>query len=219
MFRLFLFSLFLFFTSHSYSAREFEKIDWKQIQDKNGVKVYKPIDYKHSTGLVPIRFVAIINHNISKILTVLDNTADKLSWMPNLKEVFDYKVIDFKEKIVYYRYNTPWPFQDRDFLISSKGEFKKEKNEVYVVVKSVNFAELPKVKNVIRAKAYESFSRIKMISPKETLLEMVFLNDFKGNLPNFIVNYVQAKWPNQFVNRLKKKLETGKIVINKNFTL
>ena len=139
--------------------------------------------------------------------------------MPNLKEVFDYKVIDFKEKIVYYRYNTPWPFQDRDFLISSKGEFKKEKNEVYVVVKSVNFAELPKVKNVIRAKAYESFSRIKMISPKETLLEMVFLNDFKGNLPNFIVNYVQAKWPNQFVNRLKKKLETGKIVINKNFTL
>ena len=207
--------IFILMSTHSV-ASELSSVKWLQINDSNTLKIFKPIKYKHPSGLVPIRFITELNHPIEKVLTVLDDSNNKKNWMPSLKEIVDLEVYSPQKKTVYYRYHTPWPLRDRDFIIISSGKFNKDTNEVFVTVKSVQHNLDPKPSGVIRGIAYDGYSKIQMLGPNKTRVEMAFLNDFNGALPKFIINYVQKRWPHKFVQMLKDELRKN-IIINPHF--
>ena len=203
---------------HAYGLSKLRDIKWKVLKDKGGITVYEPINYKHPSGLIPLKFKASLNHDISKVLSVLSDDKRKTEWMPNLKES---KVVERKSleiATVYYRYDAPWPFNDRVFVVTNNAVFTPENMTINVDIRSVQHENAPLTKNHVRGITYDGYSVIKPGKVEGTTeVEMAFLNDFGGLLPSFIVNLVQRQWPYKFMFHLREQLLKNDIVINPAF--
>lgn len=199
------------------SASMLRDIKWRVLKDHKGITVYEPVNYQHPSGLIPLKFKATLDHNISKVLTVLADDTRKTEWMPNLKES---KVVERKSlenAIVYYRYDAPWPFHDREFVVYNIAVFTPTDMTVNVDIRSVQHEKRPIHKKHVRGITYDGYSIIKPGKPGTTTVEMAFLNDFGGLLPTFIVNLVQRQWPYRFMSHLREQLTKDNIEINKSF--
>lgn len=214
-----LLSILLLTSSHQVLALNLKKVDWKLLESNHGVEIFEPKSFTHNSGIVPLRFKLVLKHNISRVLTVLDDSERKHEWLPSVKLIKELEVPNINEKIVYYRYKTPWLLKERDFIIHNIGTFDKKTMSVNVTLKSVNHKLDPFDKTTIRGISYDGYSVIKVIDHQTTEVEMAFLNDFKGSIPTFIVNYVQAKWPYQFAKNVRKQLSREDIKINPNYIL
>lgn len=209
----YLFTLILLVVSFSVYPSQLRSIKWKEISNKDGIIVFKPVDYKHDSGLVPIKFKAVINHDIVKVLSVLADENRKTEWMPNLNGI---KVLDKKsveDITVYYRYHAPWPFKDRDFIINNLGTFDPKALIVSVDIKSIKHKTDPANGSTVRGTTYDGYSIIRPEGRGKTIVEMAFLNDFGGYIPKFIVNFVQKNWPYDFMLQLREQLEKTDITL------
>lgn len=194
-------------------------IEWKEISSENGITVYSPKSYDHKSGLVPIRFKALIKHNISKVITVLADNKRKSEWLPNLKITKLLEKRTIQDFTVYYRYDAPWPFQDRDFIVRNLSSFNLNTMTVSVDIKSVEHKNDPSLGESVRGIAHDGYSIIKS-DPNDkryTIVEMAFINEFGGFIPSFITNLVQKKWPYKFMDSLRKQLSKSDILIAPEF--
>tara|TARA_Y100000296_G_scaffold82387_1_gene111418 strand:- start:131 stop:799 length:669 start_codon:yes stop_codon:yes gene_type:complete len=210
--------LSLIFISNIFAASKLRDVNWKVIKEKDGITVFEPVKYEHPSGLIPIRFKATLNYDISRVLTVLADDKRKHEWMPNLKES---KVVERKSlqlATVYYRYDSPWPFRDRDFLVTNNAVFDPPSMTINVDIRSVKHDKMPVNKKFVRGITYDGYSIIKPGKrPNTTVVEMAFLNDFGGFLPGFVVNLVQRQWPYKFMSHLSSQLKKDNISINPAF--
>jgi hypothetical protein len=193
------------------------KIEWEKISEKNLITVYKPTKYEHSSGLIPIRFQAIIKHNVLKVLSALADNTKKTQWLPNAVEVKELEKKSVSELIVYYRYDAPWPFKDRDFVILNEGKFEMQNMTISVDIKSIKHQKDPQYETTVRAKTFDGYTIIKPHGVGHTYLEMAFLNDFGGFIPKFIVNLVQKKWPYKLMTQLNDYLDNNEVKILPDF--
>lgn len=196
-------------------------IEWKEISSENGITVYSPKSYDHKSGLVPIRFKALIKHNISKVITVLADNKRKSEWLPNLKTTKLLEKKSIQDFTVYYRYDAPWPFQDRDFIVRNLSTFDLNTMTVSVDIKSVEHENDPGDGESVRGIAHDGYSLIK-VDPSDsryTIVEMAFINEFGGFIPNFLTNLVQKKWPYKFMDSLRKQLSKTDILIEPEFNV
>jgi hypothetical protein len=207
-----------FVSTNTFSSK-LSEIDWILKSSKEGINIFKPISYKHPSGLVPLRFKAVLKYNISKVLSVLDDSKRKYEWMPGIREIIELDKPNKKEKIVYYRYKTPWPLSERDFIVHNTGEFDVKSKTVLVTIHSVEHLRDPKPSDTVRGISYDGYSKIRFIDKNTTEVEMAFLNDFKGSIPKFIINFVQSKWPYKFMKNLTNQLRKADIKINPNYIL
>lgn len=209
----------IFFHSSLSFASQLKEIEWKQVSDKDGIIIYRPLNYKHSSGIVPIRFKAKLSENISKVLTVLSDNSRKVEWLPNAKEVKVLEQSSVESAIVYYRYEAPWPFHDRDFIVQNKGVLDKKNFRVYVELKSIEHVKDPKNNSHVRGIAYDGYSIIELDGKGSTMVEIAFLNDFGGMIPKWIINLVQKKWPYKFMKQLRSQLKKDDIKIIPEFNI
>lgn len=204
----------------SFSKSKLTKIPWKLFTDKDGIEIFTPKSYTHETGIVPIKFKTIINHHISKVVTVLADDERKTQWLPKLKGSKTIEIQSKTKAITYYIYESPWPFNDRDFLIKSSAKFNQKTKELYVEMISIkdhpNFTAHP---NAIRGFSHDGYVRVKYITDNKTEIEMAFLNEFGGYIPSFVINMVQKKWPYIFMKNLSKQLQKDNIIINPKFLI
>jgi hypothetical protein len=165
---------------------------------------------------VPIKFKAIFNHGIARVLTGLANEKTKLKWVPKLREVKMIHKESASKFISYYRYDAPWPFEDRDFVIVNAGRLGSgpQSKTVFVEVKSVEHKLGPIVEGVTRATTYAGYSKITKLGENKTKIEMALLTDFGGHIPSWIINMVQKKWPYNFVKNYTKFLDENEFRIN-----
>jgi hypothetical protein len=211
------FLLLIFLISPNIFAVSLRDIEWKEVINEDGITIYKPKKFEHDSGVVPLRFKAIIHHNISRVLTVLSDNKRKLEWFPDLE---DLKLIDKKsvsDQVIYYRYYAPWPFKDRDFLVKQTGNYNAKELKISVDIKSIDHKKDPADGSTVRAITFDGYSIIQAHKKNKTTVEMAFLNDFKGNIPTWIINIVQKKWPHKFMKSLRKQLNKTDIVIAPEF--
>lgn len=201
-------------SKHSSRLRE---IDWKLLSDEEGIKVYTPTNYLHHSGLVPIRFKTIVNYNVSKVLTVLADNDRKKEWLPNLAQVTPLEYMSDEEFVIYYRYDLPWPFEDRDFIIHNIGKVDFKNRVLQVNLLSAEHKKDPAkstTDSIVRGRTYDGYSIIRFPEAGKTEIEMAFLNDFGGLIPKWVINLIQKKWPFNFMENLKKQLAKENIEIN-----
>lgn len=203
--------------SQSSIASELRKIKWKEISNKDDIVVYRPLDFKHESGIVPIRFEAIINHNITRVLSVLADNQRKVEWIPRASKVVELERKAVNDITVYYRYKIPWPFSDRDFIVKNLGVFDAKTQMINVDIKSVIHPKDPADGSAIRGTSHDGYAIIKPRGDKETFVEMAFLNEMGGYMPNFIVNAAQKDWPHKFMKNLRTQLDKKDIEINPDF--
>jgi hypothetical protein len=209
--------ILLFIISPNLYSAKLSSIDWKLKTEKDEIKVFNPVSYKHPSGLVPLRFKAVLNYNISKVLSVLDDGERKQEWMPSIRKIIELEKPNKKEKISYYRYKAPWPLSERDFIVHNIGDFDLKSKTVTVNIKSVEHPKDPSPTDTVRGISYDGYSKIRYINETTTEVEMAFLNDFKGSIPTFLINYVQSKWPYKFMKNLKIQLLKKDIIINPDY--
>ena len=209
----YLICLSLFVTCFSAHASKLRDIDWKEISNDNGITVFRPINYKHDSGLIPIRFKAVIDFDIVRVLSVLSDEKRKPEWLPSLNSIKVLEKKSVKDITVYYRYDAPWPFKDRDFIINNIGVLDSEALKVSVDIKSVQREDDPANGSTVRGTTFDGYTTIQPAGKNKTIVEMAFLNDFGGYIPKFIVNFVQKSWPYSFMEQLREHLKKKDIAL------
>lgn len=198
--------------SQAVSALHPDDFDWKLNREKDGIKIYSAPQHKE-TGIVPIKAQTVLNHQMPRILSVLATTERKMEWIPKLVEA---RIVEQKSKysrVEYARYESPWPFNDRAFVISTKGRYDKKENTVFIDIHSIKHPKVPENPDHVRGQTYIGSVYMKGLSKNETFFEITLLTDFKGNIPTWIINIVQAKWPFKMFSNLKRQLEKDDIKI------
>lgn len=178
---------------------------WEESTEKDGIKIFRADRHKE-TGIVPIKAQTTLNYSMPKILSVLADTNRKMEWIPQLIAA---RIVEQKskyERIEYARYDSPWPFYDRAFVIATKGRYDKEKNSVFIDIQSTEHPSVPLNPEHVRGKTYIGSVYMKGLSKEKTFFEITLLTDFKGNIPTWIINMVQKKWPFKMFDNLKKQL-------------
>lgn len=206
--------LFFLFSVSAYSsiAMHPDDFDWKLSKVKDGIKIFSAPQHKE-TGIVPIKAQTVLNHAMPRILSVLATTERKKEWIPKLEEAFIVEQKSKYSRIEYARYDSPWPFNDRAFVISTKGRYDKKENTVFIDIHSTEHEKVPHNPDHVRGKTYIGSVYMKGLTKNTTFFEITLLTDFKGNIPTWIINIVQGKWPFKMFSNLKAQLEKDDIKI------
>ncbi|MAF77138.1 MAG: hypothetical protein CME60_03190 [Halobacteriovoraceae bacterium] len=189
-----------------------DDFDWKIKEEKDGIKVYTADQHKE-TGIIPIKANTTIEHSLPRILSVLATTERKKEWIPNLLDAYTVEKKSKYERVEYTLYDAPWPFYDRAFVISTKGRYNKEDNTIFIDIASIEHPKVPLNPDYVRGRTYIGSIYMKGLSPKKTFFEITLLTDFSGNIPTWIINMVQRKWPYKMFRNIKKQLAKDDIKI------
>lgn len=188
---------------------------WKVASKKKGVIVFRA--EKHESGLVPIKVQTVLPYSPSRVLAVIANTERKQEWVPDLKLVE--KVVqngDF-DTTEYSIYDSPWPFTDRSFLVRIKSIPNFKEKSLIIKLNSVELKERPVNPDLVRGHTYNGDVILKNDGNGKSFFQVMFLTDFKGNIPKWIVNMVQLGWPKKMIKRLKRQIEREDIVVPERF--
>lgn len=203
---------FIFFLSFSSFAMHPNDFAWKLKEEKDQIKVFSAPRHKE-TGIVPIKANTIIHDSLPRILSVLAETDRKKEWIPNLLDAYTVEKISKYERVEYTLYDSPWPFYDRAFVISTKGRYNEKDNTIFIDISSTEHEKVPLNPKHVRGKTYIGSIYMKGLATKETFFEITLLTDFKGNIPTWIINLVQKKWPYKFFTNIKAQLSKDDIKI------
>lgn len=178
---------------------------WRIREEKKGTTIFEA-DRHEATGIVPIKAQTHFNYSMPIILSVISDTPKKKDWVPNLSEGYIVDQISKYERVEYARYDSPWPFNDRVFVIRTKGIYNKKENSVKIEIRSIEHPKTPHNKDHVRGQTHIGNVFMKAVGPNKTFFEIVLLTDFKGNIPTWIINMVQRKWPYKMFKLLRKQL-------------
>lgn len=199
-------------STHASIAMHPDDFNWKLSKEKDGIKIFSAPQHKE-TGIVPIKAQTVLNHTMPRILSVLATTERKQEWIPKLAEAFIVEQKSKYERVEYARYTSPWPFNDRAFVIQTKGRYNPKENTVFIDIHSTEHEKVPKNPDHVRGKTYIGSVYMKGLTKDTTFFEITLLTDFKGNIPSWIINIVQAKWPFKMFSNLKEQLKKPDIKI------
>ena len=202
----------LFISSNISWALHPDDFKWELKEEKDDIKIFSA-DRHEETGIVPIKANTIFDDSLPKILSVLATTERKHEWIPNLLNAYTVEKKSKYERVEYTLYDSPWPFYDRAFVISTKGRYNKEDNTIFIDIKSVDHEKAPLNPDYVRGKTYIGSIYMKGLAPNKTFFEITLLTDFKGNIPTWIINMVQRKWPYKMFRNIKTQLTKEDIKI------
>ncbi len=206
-----LLTLAILLSSSSYSMHP-DDFAWKLKEEKDQIKIFSAPRHDE-TGIVPIKANTVINDSLPRILSVLAETSRKKEWIPSLLDAYTVEKISKYERVEYTLYDSPWPFYDRAFVISTKGKYNEEDNTIFIDISSTEHKKVPLDPNHVRGNTYIGSIYMKGLASKETFFEITLLTDFKGNIPTWIINLVQKKWPYKFFTNIKAQLAKDDIKI------
>lgn len=173
--------------------------DWELISEKDGFKVYRL--EASGSGLVAFKGVKVMPAPVTKVAQVIldDDVEKKKEWIDMIK---DFQVIErgTLEAVTYSAYDLPWPLANRDYVIQSSIHIDNEAKQVTIALKSVEHAAAPQTIGV-RADLTRSRFKLVPLSAVSTEVTAEIQTDPKGNLPKWLINLIQRRWP---VNTLRK---------------
>ncbi len=213
--RAYLFILIMTLTTPKVFALSGDDFVWRVANKRNGITVFKADE--HESGLVPIKVETILPFPPSRVLSVIADTERKQEWVPDLMVVKTVKKLDEYDKIEYSVYDSPWPFSDRSFLVHIKSIAHVKEKKLVIKLNSIELPEVPKNKNYVRGFTYNGDVILKNDGKGNSYFQVLFLTDFKGSIPKWIVNMVQLGWPKKMIKSLTKQIEKDDIKIQEKF--
>ena len=185
-------------------------IDWKSdkwsfVQENEGIKVYK----KSFAGnpITGVGGEGIINAPMGKIVWVLMDNAHKSDWVDKFMDARTLATPSPKESIQYGSFKMPLIVDNRDFVY--KYTFRSDKNILIVDVVSVTHPDAdPKDTVGVRGNIVMGQYTLKPLDGgKRTFVQVKYLADPKGLLPNWVVNVVQKTWPLKTLQGLQRQVK------------
>jgi hypothetical protein len=160
--------------------------------------------------VVLIKSTSIVEGPADKIFQLIYDMNYRSKWdkvFSNLKIV---KILNENTDVMYTYLKAPFMIADRDFL-QKRTCYKNFRNIDYVIAfRSWDDAEIPPIKNVIRANTVISGYIIRAVTPIKCSLTMISQTDIKGSIPKSIINAFAAKAPLDWIKRLEIALNLFK---------
>ena len=189
--------------------------EWIKTGEVAGVTLYKR-DLPGS-DVVAIRGEAVIEESMPRIVGVLENVEREKEWMADIAESYNIEKNTETDRWEYNRTKTPWPLQDRDFVIHTQTRFTKDPEpRLTIEMTSGENRKKPALSGVVRGELIDSRFILKYIDAKKTHLTCEIQADPKGVIPKWVVNLFQSHWPVDTIQGLKKQLQKPDIVENQN---
>jgi len=200
-----LFTIILCLSAFCISQKAYADSTWKQIKNKDGIKVYsRKIE---GSSLLAFRGVATINTSIGTLINVINDRSRHKEWVMRLAESDTVTFFSPLESIEYTHVYGIWPIGDRDVVFHSKAIINQAKGEVFLLMHSVTNPAMPEKKGIVRAELMESKYILTTVSKGKTLIEAEFHGDPKGWVPAWVANFFQRSWPFVTLKNLKEQAE------------
>lgn len=177
--------------------------DWKDNGERDGIKSYTQVTKKG--GLLAFKAEGYINAQITNIMAILRDVEQSNAWTPDLIHKSTVRDISDIEAITYTVNDVPWPFSDREVIMSNKLFVSPERDMMIVKMNSVEEDVKSYKKGLVRAFVYYGEVGLRPISPKRTYIEIAILIDPRGYIPTWIVNWVQQNLPYNFIKAVEKR--------------
>ena len=208
--------------SSSYSASNSldsfnpSSVEWELYHQDGTTKVYQA-KKSHPSGLVPLKASTILNHPLKRVYSVLCDYDRRMEWVPRLKKSYTFKKIGSGHYLGYSLYRSPWPFKNRSVLVNVIDKYDPKQKSIKSIVASMNHPNLPLVNSDVRFDTKGNFFLKEVAGGKKTYAEVTLLNDFKGHIPIWLVNFVQRRWPRKMFKNINKQLNKKDIELNPDF--
>ena len=187
--------------------------EWKEINDKDGIKVYKA--KVPGTNIVAFKGTVTMDTPIKKIVWVLADRKHRKEWVDRLDINRELEIISPKERIIYQSFKMPFIISNRDMVYRSVLRRDKKSGVVSLRMKSVNHPKSPETVGV-RAELKNSQYTLTPLGNGKTQVMVEIHSDPKGLLPSWLVNLVQKSWPYKTLNALRNQVKKD-FVKNYNF--
>ncbi len=171
---------------------------WKYIDSYEGVALYRALEEKGE--LLPFMATADLDIPLQKVVMALVDTERKHLWAPKLKGATIHKkhALDRYEYSEYY--TTPWPFEDREFLLL--GQIIFTGNSVRFSAVDAPHKDLAKDDHTLANVKILEFS-ISPLSTTRCRVSFTFSGDMGGWIPEFVKTIIQKKWPVRFIQAME----------------
>ena len=181
-------------------------VTWKPYLNEGPSKVYRAAQAIPS-GLVPLKASTTFNHPLKRVYSVLSDYNRRVEWVPRLEEAYTVQNIKVGQYIAYTRYDSPFPFHDRSALVKVMDNYDPKTQTIVSTIVSTKHPKVPYKDGEVRLETKGLFLLKSIEGGKKTYGEVILLNDFKGNIPIWLINFVQKSWPLKMFKRLKVQLK------------
>ena len=206
MIRIFLIFLLAILVTNSSYSNPYENADWELISDEDGVEVYTAdIEGSEIRG---IKGVFTMPYNCAYVFSVIMDNQRSIGWVDRLisSEVIEEKS-PHKHRI-YIAMDTPFPFNDREFVYDREFRFDDDGDSISVTMRSVEHEKFDNDR--LRATIHYSAQRFKSLEEGEKcMVESQTHADPGGYIPAWVVNIYQKDWPINTSLALKEELKKG----------
>ncbi len=135
-----------------------------------------------------------------KIVMALVDAEKKHLWAPKLKSSTMHSEQSANQFKFSEYYTTPWPFDDREFLLT--GSVIYEQNRVVFSAVDSSNRSLTKEDHTLANVEILEFV-ITPLSKKQSRVNFTFSGDMGGWIPDFVKTIIQKKWPVRFIQALQ----------------
>ena len=175
---------------------------WKEISNETGIQTYEKMT--QAVDRVAFRGEMLVPSSLERIATVLNDYELRKQWIDSLVEAHQVKRISLLERIEYNHTKVQWPFQDRDFLYHVDIRVAKKPKTMMLVMKSIEDPAEPPQKDRVRGEIIYSYYYMKEIEPKTSTKVIIEMSvDPKGEIPKWLVELAQKKWPYNTLKRMR----------------
>jgi hypothetical protein len=197
--------LILFFISLISSPSVQGSVDWEKISDEDGILTSKKTI--PDSSIVAFRGETTLDEGIAKVVGVLENVEREVEWMADLADSYNIEKTTETDRWEYNRTKTPWPLQDRDFVIHTLTTLERKPVPVLTIrmVSGIN-PKKPEVAGVVRGELIDSRFVLSALGHKKTRFICEIQADPKGVIPKWVVNLFQKSWPVDTIRGLRKQL-------------
>jgi hypothetical protein len=149
---------------------------------------------------------------IATLVSLLLDDDKATEWVDLQAEHWVISQASTDDKVLYERYDLPFPIDDRDYVISQKASYD-EANWVFTLdFESVSDPAKPPSDCCVRAMAYRTFWRLTKVDDWSTKVEVEVHTNPKGMLPAWLINMIQKDWPWKTISGLVKRAKYGDII-------
>jgi hypothetical protein len=180
-----------------------EQSMWEKINDENNIQIF--IKKIPGSPIIAVKGITVFDANIQKIASIVKNNSRFKEWVPRLLKVNTINESSQYEWVEYILLDSPWPLNDRDFVLRKTMEIDNERKRINFNFHSVKSTLKPESNKYIRAEISEGSFLLTSINKNKTRIVVITHADLKGMIPNWIINYIQKIWPLLTLKGLKEQ--------------
>lgn len=175
---------------------------WEKLEDSEGITLFRATT--ETEGLLPFKAVATLDTPYEQLVMALVDAERKPSWAPKLKATRIHNTLSPNSFEYSEYYTTPWPFKDREFLLSGTVSYTENKVVFSAVdCQTLSFASDDHLKANINILTFV----ITPITATSSHVEFTFSGDMGGWIPDFVKTIIQKRWPVRFIQSLSEHIK------------